>query len=76
MYAIVVAIMIASNQAPKIPVMLASYKTLNECRLQLAEISKLQGYERVVIPMLSYSVVKVTPDKTTTAFCVKDMRGI
>ena len=75
-YAIVVATMIASSQVPKIPVMVASYSTLTQCRAELVEVSKLQGYELVVSPTLSYSVAKVTPEKTTTAFCVKDIRSI
>ena len=76
MYAVIVATMIASSQVPKIPVIVASYSTLTECRTELVKVSKLQGYELVVSPTLSYSVAKVTPEKTTTAFCVKDIRNI
>ena len=75
-YAVIVATMIASSQVPKIPVMVASYRTLTQCRAELVEVSKLQGYELIVSPTLSYSVAKVTPEKTTTAFCVKDIRSI
>ena len=76
MYAVIVATMIASSQVPKIPVMVASYSTLTECREELVKVSKLHGYELVVSPTLSYSVAKVTPEKTTTAFCVKNIVSI
>jgi hypothetical protein len=77
MYAIVVAVMLSGSDAPpKVPVMVASYKTLKECRIKLLEIAKLQGYERIVSPMLSYAVVKISPTKSTTAFCVKNIQTI
>ena len=77
MYFIVVAIMLSgSGEPPKIPIMVASYSTIKECRLNLLEIAKLQGYERVVHPLLSYSVVKSSPTKLTTAFCVKNINSI
>ena len=77
MYAIVVAVMLSGSDAPpKVPVMVASYNTLKECRLNLLEIVKLQGYERVVHPLLSYSVVKILPTKSTTVFCVKNIQNI
>jgi len=44
--------------------------------MNLLEIAKLQGYERIVSPMLSYSVVKISPTKSTTAFCVKNIQTI
>ena len=77
MYAIVVAVMLSGSYAPpKVSVMVASYKTLKECRINLLEIAKLQGYECIISPMLSYAVVKITPTKATTAFCVKNIQTI
>ena len=65
-----------SGEPPKIPVMVTSYSTLKECRLNLLEIAELHGYERVVHPLLSYSVVKSSPTKLTTVFCVKNIQSI
>ena len=76
MYAIIIATMIAGATVPKVPVLIASYSSLNECRFELVEISKLQGYELNVSPMVSYSVKKVTPEKTIVAFCVKNIESV
>ena len=76
MYFIVVAMMLSGSEPPKIPIIVSSYSTLKECRLSLLEIAKLHGYERVVHPILSYSVVKISPTKSITAFCVKNIQSI
>jgi hypothetical protein len=55
---------------------MSSYSTFNNCRKELLRVGEIGGYEPVVSPMVGYSVVKVEANKTITAFCVKDMRGI
>jgi hypothetical protein len=76
MYSLIIAVMLTSGTNPELPLLMESYKTLNEGRLELVEISKLPEYELVVSPLLSYSVAKETEDKTTMAFCVKNMKSI
>ena len=78
MYGVVIAIMLAgaSGAEAKIPIMVARYSTLNDCRLELVEISKLPGFELVVSPLLSYSVAKESNGDTTMAFCVKNIVSI
>ena len=75
MWAIVLATMLASGE-PSIPLIMSSYSTFDNCRKELLRVGRIGGYEPVVSPMVGYSVVKVKADKTITAFCVKDMRGI
>ena len=75
MWAIVLATMLASGD-PSIPLIMSSYSTFDNCRKELLRVGNIGGYEPVVSPMVGYSVVKVETNKTITAFCVKDMRGI
>jgi len=75
MWAIVLATMLATGE-PKVPLIMSSYSTFNKCRQELIRVGAIGGYEPVVSPMVGYAVVKVTDEKTITAFCVKDMRGI
>ena len=76
MYAIVIAVMLAGASEPKLPVMVASFSTLNDCRMELVEVSKLPNYKLVVSPLLSYSVAKELEGSTTMAFCVKNIVSI
>jgi len=75
MWAIVLATMLATGE-PKVPLIMSSYSTFDNCRKELLRVGDIGGYETVVSPMVGYAVVKVTDEKTITAFCVKDMRGI
>ena len=75
MWAIVLATMLASGE-PQVPLIMSSYSTLDNCRKELLRVGTIGGYDPVVSPMVGYSVVKVEAEKTTTVFCVKDMRGI
>lgn len=75
MWAIILATMLASGE-PQVPLIMSSYSTLDNCRKELLRVGNIGGYEPVVSPMVGYSVVKVETNKTITAFCVKDMRGI
>jgi len=75
MWAIVLATMLATGK-PTIPLIMSSYSTFDGCRKELIRVGEIGGYEPVVSPMVGYSVVKIKEDKTITAFCVKDMRGI
>tara|TARA_B110000240_G_C13478559_1_gene444246 strand:+ start:603 stop:839 length:237 start_codon:yes stop_codon:yes gene_type:complete len=78
MYGVVIAIMLAgaSGSEAKLPIMVASYSTLDDCRLELVEISKLPGFKLVVSPLLSYSVAKEEGGDTTMAFCIKNLVSI
>lgn len=75
MWAIVLATMLATGK-PTIPLIMSSYSTFDGCRKELIRVGEIGGYEPVVSFMVGYSVVKIEEDKTITAFCVKDMRGI
>ena len=75
MWAIVLATMLASGE-PQVPTIMSSHRTFDGCRKELLRVGTIGGYEPVVSPMVGYSVVKVEANKTITAFCVKDMRGI
>ena len=75
MWAIVLATMLATGK-PTIPLIMSSYSTFYECRKELIRVGEIGGYESIISPMVGYAVVKLEEDKTITAFCVKDMRGI
>ena len=75
MWAIVLATMLASGE-PQVPTIMSSHRTFDGCRKELLRVGTIGGYDPVVSPMVGYSVVKVEAEKTTTVFCVKDMRGI
>ena len=68
--------MLAGASEPKLPVLVASYPTLNDCRMELLEVSKLPNYKLVVSPLLSYSVSKEVGGDITIAFCVKNIVSI
>ena len=76
MYAVVIAIMLAGASEPKLPVLVASYPTLNDCRMELVEVSKLPDYKLVVSPLLSYAVSREVGGDITIAFCVKNIVSI
>ena len=76
MYAVVIAIMLAGASEPKLPLLVASYPTLNDCRMELVEVSKLPNYKLVVSPLLSYSVSREVGGDITIAFCVKNIVSI
>jgi|TARA_R110000796_G_scaffold161975_1_gene278749 hypothetical protein len=75
MYSIILATMLATGE-PSIPLIVSSYSTLNNCRFELIRIGKSRGYELVNNPIVGYAVVRVEDDKTTTAFCVKNIQSI
>ena len=68
--------MLAGASEQKLPVLVASYPTLNDCRMELLEVSKLPNYKLVVSPLLSYSVSKEVGGDITIAFCVKNIVSI
>jgi hypothetical protein len=76
MYGVVIAIMLAGASEPKLPVLVASYPTLNDCRMELVEVSKLPDYKLVVSPLLSYAVSREVGGDITIAFCVKNLVSI
>jgi len=77
MYSVVIAIMLATGTTePKVPILVASFSNLTKCRLELVEISKIDGYKLVVSPLLSYSVAKEEEGKTTMAFCINNIESI
>ena len=75
MFSIVIAIMLSTGEV-KMPVLMTSFSTANECVLELIEVSKLPNFDRVVNPYLGYAAIKVEPKATTIAFCVKNMESI
>jgi len=75
MYLIVIATML-SNAEPTLPVLVSGYSTLSQCRLELVDIAKIDGFDLVISPFVGYSVVKMKDNKSVLAFCVKDIRNI
>ena len=75
MWSIILATML-SNSEPQVPIIVSSYNSLDNCRYELLRIGKMRGYSLVTSPMVGYSVVKVESNKTSTAFCVKNMQSI
>ena len=75
MWSIVLATMLASGQ-PQVPLIMSSYSTFDNCRLELLRVGKVGGYEAVVSPMVGYAVVKLENKRTITVFCVKNMQSI
>ena len=76
MYGVVIAIMLTGASETKLPVLVATYANLSDCRMELVEVSKLPGFERVVSPLFGYAVVKKIEGSTTMAFCVKNIVSI
>ena len=71
MWAIIVATMLSANVGTTVPSLVSTYKSLKECRMELLEIARVLEYERVVSPLLGYSVKKDKDGETTAAFCVQ-----
>ena len=76
MWALVVATMITASEAPAMPVIISSYSTLKSCRSELIDVSIKLEYKLIVSPMLGYTAKKVTEEKTTVAFCAKNIQSI
>jgi len=76
MWSILVATMLAVTEVPAMPVIIFSYPTLKQCRLELIDISKKLDYALVVNPMLGYTAQKETEEKTIVAFCAKNLQSI
>jgi hypothetical protein len=56
--------------------MVSSYSTLKRCRVELLIVAKELDYKLVTSPLLGYAAQKETEDKTTIAFCVKNIESI
>ena len=76
MWSILVATMIVASEAPAMPVIISSYSTLRSCRAELIDISIKLEYKLIVSPMLGYTAQKKTEEKTTVAFCAKNIQSI
>jgi len=76
MYALVVATMLSVSTEPALPVMVSSYSTLKKCRVELLVVAKELDYRLVTNPILGYAVQKETEDKTTIAFCIRNIESI
>jgi hypothetical protein len=76
MYALVVATMLSVSTEPAMPVMVSSYLTLKKCRVELLVVAKELEYALVTSPLLGYAAQKESEDKTTIAFCVKNIESI
>lgn len=76
MWSILVATMIVASEAPAMPVIISSYSTLKKCRLELIDVSKKLDYDLSVSTLLGYTAKKVTEEKTTVAFCAKNIQSI
>jgi len=76
MWSILVTTILAVTEVPAMPVIIFSYPTLKQCRLELIDISKKLDYELIVNPMLGYISQKKTEEKTTVAFCAKNLQSI
>jgi hypothetical protein len=56
--------------------MVSSYPTLKKCRVELLVVAKELDYRLVTNPILGYAVQKETEDKTTIAFCIRNIESI
>jgi|TARA_R110000796_G_scaffold108837_1_gene219981 hypothetical protein len=75
MYFVVMATMLATTE-PTFPVVVAGYPTMNQCRLELVNIAKVNRFELVVRPFVGYAIVKMGEKKSMMGFCIKDIRSI
>ena len=69
--------MLASAE-PTLPVLMAGYPTLSQCRLELVHIAKIDVFRSCDQPfcrLLQLSKSEET-NKSVLAFCVKDIRNI
>lgn len=80
MYFIVLAAMMnTASPTPPLPLpsVVASYKTLKDCRAELITIGKYKGFELVRHPLLGNAVVRQYGDEgLTLIFCARDMRSV
>ena len=76
MWSILVTTMLAVTEVPAMPVIISSYSTLKKCRLELIDVSKKLDYDLSVSTLLGYTAKKVTEEKTTVAFCAKNIQSI
>ena len=76
MWSILVATMIVASEAPAMPVIISSYSTLKSCRAELIDVSIKLEYKLIVSPTLGYTAQKKTEEKTTVAFCAKNIQSI
>jgi len=76
MWSILVATMLTVTEVPAMPVIISSYSTLKQCRGELLSVAKKLDYKLIVSPMLGYTAQKETEEKTTVAFCAKNLQSI
>ena len=76
MWSILVATMLTVTEVPAMPVIISSYPTLKQCRGELLSVAKKLDYKLIVSPMLGYTAQKETEEKTTVAFCAKNLQSI
>ena len=76
MWSLLVATMLVASEVPAMPVIISSYSTLRSCRAELIDISIKLEYKLIVSPMLGYTAQKKTEEKTTVAFCAKNIQSI
>ena len=72
MYAIVVAMILANEEGPSVPLIVSVHGTLKACRTELIVASKLPEFEFVTTPLLGYGIARDNDLAYTMAFCVKN----
>jgi hypothetical protein len=79
MYFLILAAMITSSTAQPLPIpaVMASYKTIEQCRDDLVYMAKNDGFKSTKHPMFGKSAVKqYGKEGITVFFCARDMRSV
>ena len=76
MWSIIIATVLIDSKGQETPVLVSTYPTLRDCRLELIEVAKTLKYDLVVSPLLGYSIKKNANSKTTVAFCLQNKEGV
>jgi hypothetical protein len=76
MWSIIIATVLIDSKRQETPVLVSTYPTLRDCRLELIEVAKTLKYDLVVSPLLGYAIKKNANSKTTVAFCVQNKEGV
>jgi len=76
MFSLVIATMLSVSSGPAMPVIVAGYTTLGKCRAELVVVAKELDYKLVTSPFLGYIAQKETEEKTTLAFCARNIESV
>lgn len=76
MWSIIIATVLINTKGQETPVLVSTYPTLRECRLELINAAKSLKYELVVSPLFGYAIKKNENSKITVGFCVQNKESV